>query len=215
MSAWSNFYNGILLPGAGGLYRGREPFPAPPPAVAKQQPAVMAIQQAAPSPPRLPSSAMALTPEKPAAADGEVLRPVSREDSDNGYWDAKNMGNGQGNSYVVRNGVVEYVSDAEMAQIVANGGRRPAATGTSRPVSNTSAQMRGPNLLDLLSGGGKSSTLGMLLAGLNRRPSSPFADALSSSGSSSRSPGSYFSVATGGNSGEGGIEGNGGITGYY
>lgn len=154
MSAWSNFYNGILLPGAGGLYRGREPFPAPPPAVAKQQPAVMAIQQAAPSPPPLPSAAMALAPT--------------------------------------------------------------AAPMASRPISNTSAQMRGPNLLDLLSGGGKPSTLGMLLAGLNRRPSSPFADALSSGGgSSSRSPGSYFSVATGGNSSEGGIEGNGGITGYY
>ena len=154
MSAWSNFYNGILLPGAGGLYRGREPFPAPAPTVAKQQPAVMAIQQAAPSPPpRLPSAAMALAPTAPAMP--------------------------------------------------------------SRPISNTSAQMRGPNLFDLLSGGGKSSTLGMLLAGLNRRPTSPFADALSSGGSSSRSPGSYFSVATGGNSGEGGIEGNGGITGYY
>lgn len=111
MSAWSNFYDGILLPGAGGLYRGREPFPAPPPAVAKQQPAVMAIQQAAPSPPPLPSAAMALAPT--------------------------------------------------------------AAPMASRPISNTSAQMRGPNLLDLLSGGGKSSTLGMLLGALGGKPAAP------------------------------------------
>lgn len=83
---------------------------------------------------------------------------------------------------------------------------RQAPAVATRPISNTGGQMRGPTLFDLLSGGGgKSSTLGMLLAGLGGGPSS----------SRSSSPGSYFSVATGGNSSEGGIEGNGGITGYY
>lgn len=34
------------------------------------------------------------------------LRPVTEEDDPEGYWDARHMGNGQGQSFVVHNGQI-------------------------------------------------------------------------------------------------------------
>ncbi len=36
------------------------------------------------------------------------LPPCATEDSDNCYWDADTMGNGEGRSFTVRDGVVTY-----------------------------------------------------------------------------------------------------------
>ncbi|MCR6671469.1 hypothetical protein [Devosia ginsengisoli] len=59
----------------------------------------------------------------PAQPSGAVLRPLGMEDDQNGYWDAKNMGNGYGQSFIIRNGVKTWVSDSQMREIIANGGR--------------------------------------------------------------------------------------------
>lgn len=46
------------------------------------------------------------------------LRPLSVEDGNNGYWDAKRMGNGRGQSFVIEDGVKRFVTDAELARII-------------------------------------------------------------------------------------------------
>ena len=68
------------------------------------------------------------------------LRPLSVEDGENGYWDARTMGNGYGQSFVIRNGVKTWVSDDQMREIVANGGQVPsnfsgAPEGTDRTMA--------------------------------------------------------------------------------
>lgn len=45
------------------------------------------------------------------------LKPLTTEDGENGYWDAKRMGNGQGRSFIMRNGVKTFISDEEMAKL--------------------------------------------------------------------------------------------------
>lgn len=54
------------------------------------------------------------------------LKPLTAEDGTNGYWDARRMGNGQGKSFVIRNGVKTFVSDEELAQLRGGGGEMPA-----------------------------------------------------------------------------------------
>jgi hypothetical protein len=44
------------------------------------------------------------------------LKPLSTEDGNNGYWDAKRMGNGRGRSFVVINGVRKFVTDEELEE---------------------------------------------------------------------------------------------------
>lgn len=77
------------------------------------------------------------------------LRPLSVEDGQNGYWDAKHMGNGQGHSFVVQNGVQRFVTDEEMARIVAGqdaglgqsaNAAPPVPTAAPAPVAQTQGQ---------------------------------------------------------------------------
>lgn len=60
------------------------------------------------------------------------LKPLSVEDGENGYWDAKRMGNGQGQSYIVRNGVQTYISDADMERLRSSD---PSNVATQNPAS--------------------------------------------------------------------------------
>jgi len=80
-----------------------------------------------------------------------TLRPLSTEDGQNGYWDAKRMGNGQGRSFIVQNGVQTFVTDEELQRII-NGGS-PTAAPALPPTRQAQAPAQAPGNVTLNIGG--------------------------------------------------------------
>jgi len=83
-------------------------------------PPMAMLAQQAPTPAGVPSFRRK-APTPAGVPSFRKLQPLKTEDGDNGYWDAKTMGNGRGRSFIVQNGVRTFVSDEEMRRIKAGG----------------------------------------------------------------------------------------------